>query len=141
MQIIKYFILVNVIAFIVFKALINKSTFSYFVPFVLNTVAILIYCVIIPQERGDINSLFCCQVLNYIGTWFCQTLTLNEPVKKGTYSIKEDVKTTFTAFGLMIILTLLAPIFIAFGFVMLVYALVLALGRYIKRKRLEAQLM
>ena len=96
---------------------------------------------IIPQGKEDINELFCSQILSYIGTWFCQTLTLNEPVKKGTYSIKEDVKTTFTAFGLMIILTLLAPIFIAFGFIMLVYALVLELGRYIKRKRLEAQLM
>ena len=104
-------------------------------PFLLNTLTILTYFVIIPQGKEDINELFCSQILSYIGVWFCLWKRDGEQVQKGTYSIKEDIKNTLGVYGLLFTLTLLSPIFIVAVLIMGVYLTILEV-----KERLEKYL-
>lgn len=124
MQQIMFIIVLNIIAFILFKTLINKRNYSYFCPFVLNLLVTFGYFVIILQGHGDINEIFCFQVLSYVGMWFCQVLSSDEHTEKGAYSLKEDVKDTLGVYGHIVFLTLLVPVVIVGLFAIGVYLMV-----------------
>lgn len=134
-------ILLNILAFLFFKIVINKSTSSFFAPCILNIVAVVMYCIILHEIEKCNGAIIVGQIMNYIIAWLCCISQADTKVEKGSYNIKEDFKTCVTAYMLMLVVLILTPVFCVVILSMLVYALVLALGRYIKRKRLEAQLM